>query len=56
MNIPPGSEEPVRDRDLLEPATVVEDMASAVDRVRRMARTVFHGDAALFAEEHETPT
>jgi hypothetical protein len=35
---------------VVEPSTVVEAMASAVDRVRRMARTVFEGDAALFAE------
>jgi tRNA C32,U32 (ribose-2'-O)-methylase TrmJ len=37
-------------RDVVEPATVVEDMASAIGRVRRMAATVFEGDAALFAD------
>jgi len=36
--------------DLVEPSSVVEAMASAVDRVRRMATEVFRGDAALFAE------
>lgn len=40
----------VGDPDLLEPAAVVEDMASAIERVRRMATTVFQGDAALFAD------
>lgn len=40
----------VGDGDLLEPAAVVEDMASAIERVRRMATTVFQGDAALFAD------
>jgi hypothetical protein len=45
------------ERDLVDPATVVEDMASAVERVRRMATTVFNGDAALFADgSDETPT
>jgi hypothetical protein len=45
------------DRDLPEPATVVQDMASAVERVRRMATTVFQGDAALFANgSPEGPT
>jgi hypothetical protein len=44
----------LRDPDLLEPAAVVEDMASAIERVRRMATTVFQGDAALFAEESHT--
>ena len=45
------------DRDVLEPATVVEDMASAIERVRRMATTVFQGDAALFADgSDEAPT
>jgi hypothetical protein len=34
--------------DVVEPSSVVEAMASAVDRVRRMAATVFKGDAALF--------
>jgi len=37
----------------VEPAKVVETMASAVDRVRRMARTVFDGDAALFADSDD---
>ncbi len=37
-------------RDGLEPATVVDDMASAIGRLRRMATTVFEGDAALFAD------
>jgi hypothetical protein len=32
---------------------VVETMAEAVDRVRRMARRVFDGDAALFGESPE---
>ena len=45
---------PTRGRDLVEPANVVAAMASAVERVRRMATTVFRGDAALFAEaKHE---
>ena len=37
--------------DLPEPSKVVEAMASAVDRVRRMATDVFKGDAALFADQ-----
>jgi hypothetical protein len=41
---------PPAPRDRLEPANVVAAMASAVERVRRMATTVFSGDAALFAE------
>jgi len=36
-------------QDPVEPAAVVAAMASAVARVRRMAATVFRGDAALFA-------
>jgi hypothetical protein len=36
--------------EVVEPSRVVEAMASAVDRVRRMATTVFKGDAALFAD------
>jgi hypothetical protein len=36
--------------DLVEPSRVVEAMASAVNRVRRMATNVFSGDAALFAD------
>jgi precorrin-6B methylase 1 len=44
-------------RDRIEPASVVAAMASAVERVRRMATTVFKGDAALFAESaHDTST
>jgi len=35
---------------VVEPSSVVDEMASAVDRLRRMAMTVFHGDDALFAE------
>ncbi len=34
-----------------EPAHVVAAMASAVERVRFMAQTVFDGDADLFAAE-----
>jgi hypothetical protein len=37
--------------DVVEPSSVVEAMASAVERVRRMAATVFSGDAALFDDE-----
>jgi len=37
--------------DVVEPSRVVEAMASAVDRVRRMALTVFSGDAALFEDK-----
>lgn len=50
MNGDPDAAAPAQSRDVLEPATVVEDMASAVGRVRRMAMTVFKGDAALFAD------
>jgi hypothetical protein len=32
-----------------EPAHVVAAMASAIERVRSMAKTVFDGDADLFA-------
>jgi tRNA C32,U32 (ribose-2'-O)-methylase TrmJ len=47
----------VSGQDPFEAATVVEDMASAVERVRRMAATVFQGDAALFADgPYEAPT
>jgi hypothetical protein len=35
---------------------VVEAMASAVDRVRRMATTVFRGDAALFEDPPDEAT
>lgn len=38
-------------RDLIDPAAVVSAMAAAVRRVRRMAATVFEGDAALFGKE-----
>ena len=34
----------------LEPRSVVAAMASAVERVRSMAKTVFSGDADLFAD------
>lgn len=36
-----------------EPRHVVAAMASAVERVRCMAKTVFNGDADLFAESAE---
>ena len=36
-----------------EPANVVAAMASAVERVRFMAKTVFKGDADLFADSPE---
>jgi hypothetical protein len=36
-----------------EPANVVAAMASAVERVRFMAKTVFNGDADLFADSPE---
>jgi hypothetical protein len=36
--------------DVAEPEDVVASMASAVERVRRMAATVFDGDNALFAD------
>lgn len=36
-----------------EPGNVVAAMASAVERVRSMAKTVFDGDADLFAESSE---
>jgi hypothetical protein len=42
--------------DLVEPSSVVEAMASAVDRVRRMAATVFRGDAALFDDQADDTT
>jgi hypothetical protein len=38
------------DPDVAEPENVVASMASAVERVRRMAATVFDGDDALFAD------
>jgi len=44
----PVSPTPDRPADFVEPATVVATMAEAVDRVRRLARRVFDGDAALF--------
>ena len=50
MNSDPHPPAPDDRRDVLEPATVVEDMASAVSRVRRMAMNVFKGDAALFTD------
>lgn len=57
MNCDPDAVVPDESRDALEPAAVVKDMASAVGRVRRMAMTVFTGDAALFAEGAQgTPT
>ena len=57
MNCDPDAAAPDETRDVLEPATLVEDMASAVERVRRLAMTVFKGDAALFADgPHESPT
>jgi hypothetical protein len=36
--------------DDAEPENVVASMASAVERVRRMAATVFDGDDALFSD------
>ncbi len=36
-----------------EPANVVAAMASAVERVRSMATTVFEGDADLFGDAAE---
>ena len=36
-----------------EPRNVVAAMASAVERVRSMAKTVFDGDADLFADSPE---
>jgi hypothetical protein len=36
---------------VVEPASVVDEMASAVDRLRRMATTVFQGDDALFGDD-----
>lgn len=42
--------------DVVEPSSVVEAMASAVDRVRRMAVTVFRGDAALFGDATDEAT
>jgi hypothetical protein len=50
MNCDPDAAASDETRDVLEPATVVEDMASAVGRVRRLAMDVFKGDAALFAD------
>jgi hypothetical protein len=40
--------------DSPEPRNVVAAMASAVERVRSMAKTVFRGDADLFAETAES--
>ena len=42
--------------EVVEPSSVVEAMASAVERVRRMAATVFRGDAALFDEATDEAT
>jgi hypothetical protein len=57
MNCDPDAAASDETRDVLEPATLVEDMASAVGRVRRLAMNVFKGDAALFADgPHEGPT
>ena len=39
--------------DLVDPASVVVAMASAVEHVRQLATTVFKGDAALFADSAE---
>ena len=56
MNRNPDAGASAETRDVVEPAAVVEDMASAVERVRRLATTVFKGDAALFAEgPHDGP-
>jgi hypothetical protein len=41
---------------VVEPSSVVEAMASAVDRLRRMAATVFRGDAALFDDRNDEAT
>jgi hypothetical protein len=40
-------------RDLEDPASMVAAMASAVEHVRQLARTVFSGDAALFGNQAE---
>lgn len=57
MNCDPDAAASDETRDAFEPATVVEDMASAVERVRRLAMNVFRGDAALFADgPPESPT
>jgi hypothetical protein len=57
LNRDPDAAAPDESRDEVEPASLVEDMASAVGRVRRMAMTVFKGDAALFADGvQESPT
>jgi len=42
--------------EVVEPSSVVDAMASAVDRVRRMAATVFRGDAALFDDSTDEAT
>jgi hypothetical protein len=42
--------------DIAEPEDVVASMASAVERVRRMAATVFRGDDALFADSEHPDT
>ena len=42
--------EETESEDSVEPDTIVESMAAAVERVRQMATTVFEGDAALFAD------
>jgi hypothetical protein len=42
--------------EVVEPSSVVEAMASAVERVRRMAATVFIGDAALFDDATDEAT
>ena len=46
---------PSRARDLVDPASVVAAMASAVEHVRQLAATVFKGDAALFGDPTEDP-
>ena len=48
-----GSAAPAQ--EAIEPAAVVTAMALAVARVRRMAVTVFLGDAALFAGATSSP-
>lgn len=42
--------------EVVEPSSVVEAMHSAVVRVRRMAATVFRGDAALFDDTTDEAT
>ena len=45
----PASSDRASAEDVVEPTAAVAAMASAVERLRRMAATVFKGDAALFA-------